>query len=70
MDEVQKDNKGALRFSFKNWASPLSLMSSHYASFTQDLRWKDLTKKINAFCLKDLDLICSSIGKGVSQCLL
>ncbi|WP_375638004.1 hypothetical protein [Bartonella sp. AA16NXGY] len=34
---VQKTNKGALRFFFKNWASPLTLMRSHYASFTQDL---------------------------------
>ncbi|QEE11628.1 hypothetical protein [Bartonella krasnovii] len=68
--EVQKNNKGALHFSFKNRASPLSLMGARYASFTQDLRWKDLTKKVNAFCLKDLDLICPSIGKGVSQCLL
>lgn len=66
---IQKNNKGALHFSFKNWASPLSLMSSHYAFFTQDLRWKDLTKKINTF-LKDPGLICPSIGMGVSQCLL
>ncbi|WP_375678051.1 hypothetical protein [Bartonella sp. AP72JLCBS] len=35
--KVQKTNKGALRFFFKNWASPLTLMRSHYASFTQDL---------------------------------
>ncbi|EJF83111.1 hypothetical protein [Candidatus Bartonella washoeensis] len=68
--EVQKNNKGALRFSFNNWASPLSLMSSHYASFTQDLRWKDFTEKINAFCLKDPSLIHPSIWKGISQCLL
>ncbi len=68
--EVQKINKGALRFSFKNWASPLSLMSSHYASFRQNLRWKDFTKKINVFCLKYLSLICPSIWRGVSQCLL
>ncbi len=68
--EVQKTNKGALRFSFKNWASPLSLMSYHYASFTQDLRRKDFTEKINAFCLKDPSLIHPSIWKGISQCLL
>lgn len=68
--EVQKNNKGALRFSFNNWASPLSLMSSHYASFTQDLRWKNFTEKINTFCLKDSGLIGPSIGKGISQCLL
>ncbi len=68
--EVQKTNKGALRFSFKNWASPLSLMSFHYASFTQDLRWKNFTEKINVFCLKDPSLIRPSIGKGISQCLL
>ncbi len=30
----KKRIKRALRFSFKNWASPLSLMRSHYASFT------------------------------------
>ncbi|WP_375618678.1 MULTISPECIES: hypothetical protein [unclassified Bartonella] len=68
--QVQKNNKGALRFSFKNWASPLSLMSSHYASFTQDLRWKDLTEKINTFCLKNPGLISPSIWKELSQCLL
>ncbi|WP_142415825.1 hypothetical protein [Bartonella massiliensis] len=48
----------------------LSLMRSYDASFTQDLRWKDLTEKINTFYLKDLGLICPSIGKGISQCLL
>ncbi len=68
--KVQKTNKGALRFFFKNWASPLTLMRSHYASFTQDLRWKDFTEKINVFCLKDPSLICPSIWKGISQCLL
>ncbi len=68
--KVQKTNKGALRFFFKNWASPLTLMRSHYASFRKDLRWKDFTEKINVFCLKDLSLICPSIWKGISQCLL
>ncbi len=67
-------NKGALRFFFKNWASPLRLMSSHDASFTKDLRWKDftekITEKINVFCLKDPSLIYPSIWKGISPCLL
>ncbi|WP_208433395.1 hypothetical protein, partial [Bartonella taylorii] len=68
--EVKKTNKGALHFSFKNCASPLRLMSPYYASFTQDLRWKDFTKKINVFCLKDPSLISPSIWKGISQFLL
>ncbi|PIT69469.1 hypothetical protein CER18_03360 [Bartonella tribocorum] len=66
----KKTIKGALRFSFKNCASPFSLMSTHYASFTQDLRWKDFTEKINAFYLKDSSLIRSSMWKDISQCLL
>ncbi|WP_375665471.1 hypothetical protein [Bartonella sp. TT121SHDZB] len=68
--EVQKTNKGALRFSFKTWASPLKLMRSHYAFFVQDLRWTDFTEKINEFCLKGLGLIRPSIWKDISQCLL